>query len=172
MASYYKFGKFVSAHGLKGELILRHELGKASDLKGLEAIFLEDKKGSFLPYFIQSAKKKSAEEVVLQLEGVDVREKALLLSSKSAWIPEEEFHRLADRMAPANLLGYMIVENKKQHGQIEEVIEQPQQLLCRIKIDEKEVLIPLNESTLLKINHAKKTVEVTLPEGLLDIYLS
>lgn len=171
MASYYKIGKFATAHGLKGELVLQHELGKASDLKGLEAIFLEDKKGSFLPYFIQSAKKKSPQEVLVQLEGVDVREKALSLATKTVWIPEEEFHRLADRSAPANLLGYMIVENKKQHGQIEEVIEQPQQLLCRIKINEKEVLIPLNESTLLKINHAKKIVEVTLPDGLLDIYL-
>lgn len=172
MTSYYKIGKFASAHGLKGELILQHELGKASDLKGLEAIFLEDKKGSFLPYFLQSAKKKSAQEVVVQLEGVDVREKALLLASKPVWIPEEEFHRLADRSAPANLLGYMILENKKQLGLVEEVIEQPQQLLCRITINEKEVFIPLNESTLLKIIHAKKIVEVSLPEGLLDIYLS
>lgn len=172
MASYYKIGKFATAHGLKGELVLQHELGKATELKGLEAVFLEDKKGSFLPYFIQSAKKKSAQEVLVQLEGVDVREKALLLATKPVWIPEEEFHRLADRSAPANLLAYMIVENKKQLGQIEEVIEQPQQLLCRIKINEKEVLIPLNESTLQKINHTKKTVEVSLPEGLLDIYLS
>ncbi|MFZ9694456.1 MAG: ribosome maturation factor RimM [Chitinophagaceae bacterium] len=172
MASYFKIGKFVSAHGLKGELILQHELGKATELKGVEALFIEDKKGSFLPYFIQIAKKKSAEEVVVQIEGVDVREKALLLASKPVWIPEEEFHRLADRSAPANLLGYAIVENKKSLGIIEEVIEQPQQLVCRILINEKEVLIPLNESTLVKINHAKKIVEVTLPEGLLNIYLS
>ena len=172
MASYFKMGKLVSAHGLKGELLLKHELGKPSELKGLETIFLEDKAGSFLPYFIQSAKKKSENEILLVLEGIDVREKALPLSNKTVWIPEDAFHKLADRSAPASLLGYMICEGKKQHGLVEEVIEQPQQLLCRIKMQGKEVLIPLNESTLVKISHPKKTIEVSLPEGLLDIYLS
>jgi 16S rRNA processing protein RimM len=44
-------------------------------------------------------------------------------------------------------------------------------LLCRLEITKKEVLIPLNESTLKKIDHAKKQVVVELPEGLLEIYL-
>jgi 16S rRNA processing protein RimM len=172
MAAYYKMGKLVSAHGLKGELILKHELGKASDLKGLEAIFIEDKAGAFLPYFILSAKKKSETENFLQLDGIDVREKAISLANKTVWIPEKEFHRLANKSAPANLLGYMIWEGEIQHGLVEEVIEQPQQLVCRLTIQGKEVLIPLNESTLVSINHAKKKIEVALPEGLLDIYLS
>lgn len=172
MASYFKMGRLVTAHGLKGELLLKHELGKPSELKGLEAIFIEDRSGSFLPYFIKLAKKKSDSEIILTLEGVDVREKALLLSNKTVWIPENTFHKLANRSAPASLLGYTIWEGKTQHGKIEEVIEQPQQLLCRILINGKEVLIPLNESTLVKISHTKKTVEVLLPEGLLAIYLS
>ena len=172
MASYYKMGKLVSAHGLKGELLLKHELGKPSELKGLDAIFLEDKGGSFLPYFIQSAKKKSENEILLMLEGIEVREQALPLTNKTVWIPEDAFQQLADQSAPASLLGYMICEGKKQHGVIEEVIEQPQQLVCRITIQGKEALIPLNESTLVSINHTKKKVEVNLPEGLLDIYLS
>jgi len=44
-------------------------------------------------------------------------------------------------------------------------------LLCRIEVNEKEVLIPLNESTIEKIDHKKKEVIVELPEGLLEIYL-
>lgn len=165
-------GKLVAAHGLKGELLLKHELGKPSELEGVEAIFLEDKAGSFLPYFIQSAKKKSENEILLLLEGIDIREKAMPLANKTVWIPEDLFHQLADGSAPANLLGYEIIEGKTKLGIIEEVIEQPPQLLCRIRMQEKEVLIPLNESTLLRISHAKKTVKVSLPEGLLDIYLT
>jgi 16S rRNA processing protein RimM len=52
-----------------------------------------------------------------------------------------------------------------------EVIEQPHQMLCRIEINGKEVLIPLNESTIEKIDGKKKQVKVKLPEGLLEIYL-
>jgi 16S rRNA processing protein RimM len=44
-------------------------------------------------------------------------------------------------------------------------------MLCRLEINSKEVLIPLNESTLQKIDHKKRQVLVELPDGLLEIYL-
>jgi len=44
-------------------------------------------------------------------------------------------------------------------------------MLCRIEINKKEVLIPINESFLKKIDHKKKEVIVELPEGLIDVYL-
>ncbi|HUM64244.1 MAG TPA: 16S rRNA processing protein RimM, partial [Chitinophagaceae bacterium] len=80
--------------------------------------------------------------------------------------------KFAAKSAPANLLGYSIIDNGKVLGPILEVIEQPHQLLCRLDIQSKEVLVPLNETFLQKIDHRKKQVLVTLPEGLLDIYLA
>jgi 16S rRNA processing protein RimM len=53
-----------------------------------------------------------------------------------------------------------------------EVIEQPVQILLRIELQGKEVLVPLNESTLDKIDHKQGKIYVTLPDGLLDIYLN
>ena len=69
------------------------------------------------------------------------------------------------------MLGYTIINNTEPLGEILEVIEQPHQLLCRLELKGKEVLIPLNESFLQKINHSKKQVIVELPDGLLEIYL-
>ncbi len=60
---------------------------------------------------------------------------------------------------------------EKDLGEILEVIEQPQQILCRLEISEKEVLIPINEQTLEKIDHAGKKLLLNLPEGLLEVYL-
>ena len=74
--------------------------------------------------------------------------------------------------APISLLGFTVVEKKTSLGKVLEVIEQPMQILLRIEIDTKEVLIPINESTLVKIDHKSEKIVVTLPEGLLDIYLS
>ena len=172
MASYLKLGKIVSAHGLKGELVLEHCLGKASSLKNVEALYIEEKKGNLLPYFIRSAKKKTATEVFVQIEGIEIGEKAQALVTKTVWIPEKEFQRLASKSAPASLLGFKIIENNTVLGEVVEVIEQPQQLLCKIIIQNKEVLIPLNEDTLLEIDNALQQVQVKLPEGLLAIYLS
>jgi len=168
---YFKAGKLVAVHGLKGELILKHELGKKSSLKDVKAIFIEDKKDSFFPWFIETAKAKSADEVLLKLETIDTREAAAKISQKEIWLTEEDFKKLSAKSAPANLLGYTIINNKERLSEVLEVIEQPHQMLCRIEINKKEVLIPINESFLKKIDHKKKEVIVELPEGLLDIYL-
>lgn len=171
MVEYFKIGKFVAAHGVKGELVLKHELGKKTSLKGLQTIFIEDKKDSFLPWFVESTKIKSAEEVFIKLEGVDTREVAVKISQKEVWFTENDLKKFSAKSSAINLLGYKIVNEEKAIGAIEEIIEQAHQMLCRIEINKKEVLIPLNEDTLQKIDHRKKQVIVKLPEGLLEIYL-
>jgi 16S rRNA processing protein RimM len=172
MVEYFKIGKFVTVHGLKGELLLKHSFGKKTSLKGLEAIFIEEKKDSFIPWFVESARIKNEEESYIKLEGIDTREAAAKLTQKELWLPEADFKKFAAKSAPASLLGYCIINEKENIGDILEVIEQPHQLLCRLDIKGKEALIPINESTLQKIDHKKKQVIVSLPEGLLDIYLS
>lgn len=171
MAEYYKIGKLVAVFGLKGELVLKHTLGKKTSLKGLQAIFIEEKKQSFIPWFIETAKIKTEEEVYLKLEGVDTREAAMKLTQKEIWIPEPDFKKLVAKSAPASILGYTIINDNEPLSKVLEVIEQPHQLLCRIEINQKEVLIPLNEQTIQKIDHKKKQVSVSLPDGLLEIYL-
>jgi 16S rRNA processing protein RimM len=171
MTEYFKIGKLVAVHGLKGELVLKHELGKKTSLKGLQNIFIEDKKDSFLPWFIESAKIKNEQEVYLKLEGLNTREDANKLTRRDVWLTETDFKKYAAKSSPANLLGYTIINETNPLGEILEVIEQPHQMLCRIEMNGKEVLIPLNESTIEKIDDKNKQVMVKLPGGLLEIYL-
>ena len=171
MIEYFKIGKLVAVHGLQGELLLKHQLGKKTSLKGLQAIFVEEKKNSFLPWFIEATKIKSENEIFLRLEGINTREAAIKLTQKEIWVPETDFKKFTAKSAPASLLGYTIINNNEPLGEIRELIEQPHQLLCRLEIKGKEVLIPLHEETLKKVNHTKKEVLVELPDGLLEIYL-
>ena len=171
MTEYFKIGKLVAAFGLKGELLLKHNLGKKTSLKGLQAIFIEERKSSFIPWFIQSARMKSDSEIYLQLADIVSREAAHQLAQKEVWLPEPDFKKFSAKSSPINLLGFTIVEGEKELGKILEVIEQPHQLLCRIDIAGKEVLIPLNEDTIKKIDRKSGRVIVELPEGLLEIYL-
>lgn len=171
VAQYFKIGKFVSAYGVKGELLLKHELGKKTSLKGLQTIFIEDRKTLFLPWFVQETRVKAAQEVLIKLEGVITREAAIKLVQKYVWFTEADVKKFAARSAPINLLSYSIISQEKNLGEIIEVVEQAHQLLCKIEINKREVLIPLNEDTLQKIDHKNKEVIVNLPEGLLEIYL-
>ena len=170
MTEYFKIGKFVSTFGLQGELVLKHNLGKKTSLKGLQAIFIEEKKESFIPWFVESTRIKNEEEIYIKLEGVSIREQAVKLTQKQVWLPEPDFKKFSAKSSPINLLGYDIVENEKVLGKIAEVIEQPHQLLCRIDLNGKEAYIPLHEETIVKIDKKKGQVIVELPEGLLEIY--
>lgn len=167
---YFKAGKLVAVYGVKGELLLKHQLGKKSSLKDATAIFTQEKNASFFPWFIERTKIKTDTETLLKLEGVNTREAAALLLQKEIWITEKDFKRLAARSAPANLLGYTLHNKNEVLSDILEIIEQPHQRLCRIEFRKKEVLIPLIEDFLIKIDHKKKIVIVDLPEGLIEIY--
>ena len=171
MTEYFKIGKLVSAFGLKGELILKHHLGKKTSLKGLQALFIEERKERFIPWFVQHTRPKSADELYVQFTDITTREAALKLAQKEVWVTEVDFKKFSAKSSPINLLGYTVVEAGKTLGTILEVMEQPHQLLCRIQINDKDVLIPLHEDTLLKIDKKARQVNVQLPEGLLEIYL-
>ena len=170
MKNYCSIGKLVATFGFSGELILKHHLGKKTSLKGLETLFVEKQKDELLPYFIQSVKIKNADELYVKVEGIDTKEAARTLMQKQVWLPEEEFHKYAGKSAPISLLGYHIVHENNDLGEILEVIEQPHQLLCRIMLEGKEALIPVHQETLIKIDKKAKQVLVNLPEGLLEIF--
>lgn len=170
MQQYFKIGKLAASYGLTGELILEHSLGKKTSLKGLQTIFIEDKKDSFLPYFISSTKIKNDKEIYIKLEGVDNKETARKLTPKEAWLLEDDFKKYAAKSSAISLLGFSLIDEGNNLGEIIEVIEQPHQTLCTILIDGKEALIPLHEESLQKIDQKKREVHVILPDGLLDIY--
>lgn len=170
-------------------MVLKHNLGKKTSLKGLEVLFVEEAKDKFLPYFITATKIKNEEEVYIAIDGITTKEQAKKLSPKKVWLREDDFKKQAGKTAPISLIGYLMIDarlparsdhsggndevgqGKKELGTILEVIEQPLQILCRLEIEGKEVLIPLHEETIRTINHKKKQVVVELPEGLLEVYL-
>src|SRR5690349_5527827 len=171
MKNYFNIGKLVATFGVKGELILKHSLGKKTSLPGLETIFIEEKKDELLPWFIEATRIKSETEIYIKLEGLNAKEPAQRLVQRPIWLTADDFHKFAARSAPISLLGYHVLHQGEDLGEILEVIEQPHQLLCRIELNGKEVLLPVHTETLQKVDKNKKQVILDLPEGLLDIFL-
>lgn len=172
MNNYFSIGKLVATFGLQGELILRHSLGKKSALKGVEALFLEERKNSFIPYFLEKASAKDHEHAYLKLEGIDTKETAQKLVQLQVYLEEADFKQQAASSAPLSLLGFTVHDEQQgELGIIEEVIEMPMQVLAKVTIRGKEALLPLNEQSLIKVDKKKQVVYLQLPEGLLDIYL-
>ena len=171
MEQYFSIGQIVGTFGLNGEVVLKHNLGKKTSLKGLEVLFIEEAKEKFIPYFLTSSKIKNETEVYLGIEGFATKEAAKKLNAKKVWLRAADFQKFAAKSAPVSLIGFTMFNGNEELGVIDEVIEQPLQILCRLEIKGKEVLIPLHQETIRSIHQKKKEVVVELPDGLLEVYL-
>ena len=168
--SYIHIGKIVAPFGVSGQLILQHVLGKKTQFPNIAVVFIEELKGSYLPYFLEKAHAKSHDESILQLETIITREAAQRLCTRPVWLLEADFRKLAGKTAPISLLGYSVIQEGENLGEVKEVIEQPHQVLLTILWQGKEAYIPLHAETLQAIDHTRREVKVVLPDGLLDIY--
>jgi len=165
-------GTLVATHGLDGAFVLRHALGRRTDFPDVEVFFIETSKEGLLPYFPTEAKARNTTETLLRFEGIHTPERARGLLKKRVWLPASEARQHTAGNAPISLLGYKVVVEEKVLCEVLEVIEQPHQILLRGEVDGKEVLLPLNESTLIEIDHVGLRVMLDLPDGLLEVYLS
>ena len=169
--SFRNIGKIVSAFGLKGEMIALHSLGKKIAVAKIKVIYLEQQKDELLPYFVEATRKKGEDELYIKLEGIDSKEAVSKYLRKEIWMREEEVQSHTQKDNPIGWVGYRVVDQGRDLGAVLEIIEQPHQVLCRLEIDSKEVLIPINEQTLDKIDHKTRTLLLSLPDGLLEVYL-
>lgn len=70
------------------------------------------------------------------------------------------------------IIGFQVEdENEGPLGTVKDVYEAGEQYLIAMNYQDREVLIPLNDDIIPKVNKEKKIVHTRLPEGLLDVYL-
>lgn len=171
MEEYIHAGKLVGCYGFSGDMIIKHSLGKKSAFKNIEALFIEETKDNYIPFFIEKAKIKNEEETFVKLEGINSKEAATKYLQKKIWLLKTDFEKMVSASSAISLLGFTVFSGTEILGQVNEVIEQPHQILLQVNFKNKEVLIPLHEQTLVKIVRRKKEIHVALPDGLLEIYL-
>jgi 16S rRNA processing protein RimM len=167
---YFSIGKIVASHGIKGEVILQHSLNKKLSKENIAAIFIEQTKGSFIPFFVEAITNKTIEEAFIKIEALDTKESTVAVLKKEVWLTEVDFKKCVGKDAPIHLLHYELLHNNEVVGTINEVIEMQHQLLCSITYKGKEALIPVHDDNLIKIDEKKKQVHVDIPNGLLEIY--
>jgi 16S rRNA processing protein RimM len=97
MNDYVHIGKMVAPHGVAGQIILEHALGKPISFKGITTLFIEKNAASFIPYFIVTASAKTETLTHLQIEGITTREATALLIGKKVWLPQSDFQKLVNK---------------------------------------------------------------------------
>ena len=166
-----RVGKIVATHGINGSLILSHIVGNAKWLKKGDALMIEVQKGNFIPYFVAQLKANGNDEYLINVEEVEKVEVAKRLISKHVYV-DGNILSLLPTDSPLLWIGFNLIDKKVGTvGLIEDVIHTGNQWLAKVMYQNKEALIPLIEQTIEQVNIKAKTVKVTIPDGLLDIYL-
>lgn len=174
---YIEVGRLISTFGISGEMKVLFDLEIPDDeldekgFKYIEAFFIH-KNSQFIPYFIEYIADPNGEKPKVKFEDINSKEEAQELIGKSIYLPEDLLEIEEDSGEFGHIIGYLAHDsNLGSLGIIETVYQLPMQELAAIVIKGKEVLIPLNTSTLLSVDSKKKKVNLSLPEGLVDIYL-
>lgn len=163
-----KIGKVLKTHGFKGHLKIFIDEFYIDDFEEMSVIFINQ-----LPYFIISKDINSDNQAIIFLEDIDTKEKAHPLQGKDIYAKDDDLTEILDEEPYNDVVGYTIIDkNSGTLGEINQIIELPHQFLAQVFIDKKEILIPLNEDFIVNIDDDKKTVEMQLPDGFLEIYLN
>jgi 16S rRNA processing protein RimM len=166
-----RVGKIAATHGIGGAMVFTHIVGSSQWIRKGGALFVEMNKGSNIPYFISSVKVVNNEEVIISVEEIDKVESAKRLVSKNIYV-EESALKGFERQSPLLWIGFDLLDKKEGPlGKIEDVLQTGNQWIAKITYKDAEVLVPLIEQTIENLNIKTKKIQVTLPEGLLDVYL-
>ena len=169
----YLLGYIVRTHGLKGEVQFYLDVDYPEDYEGMESVFIEVK-GQLIPYFIDNINILHANKAIVKLEGITSIEMAQTLVGTSLYLPEDSLDELEEgEFYYHQITGYTVIDAELGTlGVVRTVYTPNGQDLIAMDYQGSEILIPVVDDIVGKANHDKKEIYVTLPEGLLDVYLS
>lgn len=168
----FHFGKIIKTHGFKGELIISADTALPGISQKTELIFIEVD-GLLVPFFFESVLQPGKNTVIIKLEDVNTPDASRRLCGCNAWLPKTLLtEKQKKNFELSGLSGYKIVDSVKgEIGTLVDIIEMPQQQLFLINFGSKEILIPVAEEIISRIDKRKKTIHINAPEGLIDLYL-
>ncbi len=172
LEGYFYLGKIAKLHGFKGEVSLFLDVSNPKDYENLKRVFVEIN-GVLTPFFIDSLKPKNKGFIAVKFSDVNDENAAKKLLKKSIYLPEEELADLDDnQFYDHEISGYNVVDTiKGDIGIVDTVIDLVSNPLLRLEKDSKEVLIPIFEGLIQKVDRKKKILYIQAPEGLIDLYL-
>jgi len=169
----YYLGKIVKRYGIKGELLAKIDTDEPESYENTEVIFL-DINGKLVPYFLNKATLHKATTLRLDFEDINNLEDADNLIGKEIYLPLKDLPELTgNKFYFHEIIGFDAVDKKRgKIGKISAVNDtSPQHYFIIKNEDDKEILIPVSDDVIEKVDRANKQIIFDTPEGLIDIYI-
>lgn len=163
-------GRVTKKFSFKGEVIIKLDTDEPEIYENLDAVFIEMGR-DLLPFFIEKSSFQRGNELRVRFEDVKTEEDANALLKKEVYLPLEFLPKLeGDQFYFHEVIGFTLSDlNYGSIGTIEAINDSTAQALFVVSAQEGQVLIPMVDDFIKKIDRENKQVIVETPEGLIDM---
>ena len=168
----FYLGEIVKKYSYKGELLVKLDTDEPELYENIDAVFM-DLRGNLVPFFIESSQLHKSDLLRLKFEDVDTEADADALIKSKLYLPLDLLPKLeGDKFYYHEVIGFTIKDkNFGEVGVIKAINDSTAQALFEIDRNGTEILIPMNDEFIVKVDKPNKTIEVETPEGLIELYL-
>ncbi|MFD0990202.1 ribosome maturation factor RimM [Mariniflexile jejuense] len=168
----FYLGKIVTKYSFKGELLIKLDTDQPELYENLDAMFIEVR-NTLIPFFIESSQLHKSDLLRVRFEDVTNEADADALIKSDVYLPLEFLPKLeGNKFYFHEVIGFTVEDiNYGTVGTIVGINDSTAQALFEIEKNGKEILIPMNDEFIEKVDRKNKTILVKTPDGLIDLYL-
>ena len=168
----FYLGKIVKKYSFKGELLAKLDTDEPAIYENLDAIFI-DLNNTLIPFFVEKSQLHKSDLLRLKFDDIDNEEDAEELLKSDLYLPLELLPKLeGDKFYFHEIINFQLVDENFGHvGIIRGVNDSTAQALFEVDREGIEILIPINDDFIKKIDRINKNITVNTPEGLIELYL-
>lgn len=166
-------GTVVNKFSFKGELLIKLDTDEPELFLEMESVFIEIGK-NLVPFFILKSQLHKSMLLRLKLEDVEDEAAADALMKKELYLPLSNLPKLeGNKFYFHEVIGFKMVDtNYGEVGVISGINDNTSQALFEVENKGRQVLIPLIDNFITKVDRENKTITVTTTDGLIELYLS
>ncbi len=164
-------GTILKPHGRIGEAIIKLNKNISDRLSEMESVFLEIE-GLLVPFFLSYAEVLTSSTAIVKFEDIDTPEEIRKLIGINLFFKKVDLlQKEGNEFSWRDLIRFKIVDEMLgEIGLVNDIFFYPDNPVFQIIKHGREILIPVNEDLIQKIDPESKTVFMVLPEGLTDIF--
>ena len=168
----FYLGKIEKKYSFRRELLAKLDTDEPDLYDNLDAIFI-NLRGTLIPFFVKSSQLHKSELLRLKFEDVNTEADADALIKTDLYLPLDLLPKLeGNKFYFHEVIGFTVNDNNfGEVGILKSINDSTAQSLFEIDRDGVEVLIPMNDKFMVKVDRKNKTILLNTPEGLIDLYL-
>ena len=168
----FYLGKIVTKYSFKGELIIKLDTDEPELYSNMDAVLIQIG-NKLLPFFIERSLLQKGNQLRVKLEDVNSEADANALLKSEVYLPLDLLPKLeGNKFYFHEVMDFTVNDiNFGEVGILVGINDTTAQPLFEIKNGEVEILIPMIDDFIKKVDRKNKTILIEAPEGLIEMYL-